>query len=162
MSEWHQQKPDYLGNLDGNSATEPVVESETNLDYKDMYLRCLADFQNYRKRVEKERLDSKEFANLEAVKEMLPVLDTFERACKSSDTHINVVYQCFYGMLQKLGLEPLEAWATKFDPNIHEAIEMEDVDNEKLDGIVTQEMLRGFNFKGRLLRPAMVKVGVKK
>jgi molecular chaperone GrpE len=135
-------------------------------DYYDQLLRRTAEFDNFRRRTQRERSELFEFAGMDVVRELLPVLDDFERALKveSSDRDyvkgMELIYQRLFGTLKKMGLEPLESEGRKFDPHVHHAVEM--VPSEEVeDHTVVQELQRGYNFKGRLLRPAMVKVAVR-
>jgi molecular chaperone GrpE len=134
-------------------------------ELQDRFLRSQAEFQNSRKRAEKERAEFAEYASTEAVRALLPILDDFERAIKteSSDQEfskgITLIYQRFYDSLKKLGLEPIVSTGQPFDPHIHHAVEMVETE-EAADHTVLDEYQRGYNFKGRLLRPAMVKVAV--
>jgi molecular chaperone GrpE len=103
---------------------------------------------------------------MDGVRELLPVLDDFERALKveSSDQNyakgMELIYQRLLNTLKKMGLEPLESEGHKFDPHMHHAVEMVPTE-EAEDHTVVQELQRGYNFKGRLLRPAMVKVATR-
>lgn len=134
-------------------------------ELKDRVLRAQAEFQNLRKRTERERLEHFEYASMEAVRGLLPVLDDFERAMKteSSDKEyaagIELIYNRFYETLKKLGLEPIDSLDKPFDPQIHHAVDMVETEDAP-DHTVLDEFQRGYNFKGRLLRPAMVKVAV--
>jgi molecular chaperone GrpE len=134
-------------------------------ELQDRILRSQAEFQNSRKRAEKERFEFAEYASTEAVRALLPVLDDFERALKveSADTEyakgMELIYQRFFEALKKLGLEPIVSIGQPFDPHIHHAVEMVETE-EAADHTVLDEFQRGYNFKGRLLRPAMVKVAV--
>lgn len=134
-------------------------------DWHDRFLRSQAEFQNFRKRVERERVELFEYASTEAVRALLPILDDFERGLKveSSDKEfvsgMELIYQRLYDTLKKLGLEPVISQGQPFDPHIHHAIEMVETE-EAPDHTVLDEFQRGYNFKGRLLRPAMVKVAV--
>jgi molecular chaperone GrpE len=140
------------------------LASEGN-EWKDRYLRGQAEFQNFRKRVEKERIELLEFASTEAVRALLPVIDDFERALKSETLDpeygkgMELIYQRLYEALKKLGLEPIVSTGQPFDPHIHHAVEMVETEDVP-DHTVVAEFQRGYNFKGRMLRPAMVKVGV--
>ncbi len=131
----------------------------------DRFLRGQAEFQNLRKRVERERSELFEYASMEAVKELLPILDNFERAvsidCSDEEyaKGMKLIYQNFYDTLKKLGLEPITSLDQPFDPHFHHAIEMVETE-DKPDHTIIGEFQRGYNFKGRLLRPAMVKVAV--
>lgn len=134
-------------------------------DLHDRLLRAQAEFQNFRKRVDRERLEQFEYASQEAVRVLLPVLDDFERAMKSDSADkeysagIELIYNRFYETLKKLGLEPMESKGQEFDPQIHHAVDMVET-RDQPDHTVLDEFQRGYNFKGRLLRPAMVKVAV--
>lgn len=135
-------------------------------ELQDLLLRARAEFDNFRRRVERERFEYLQYAAMDSVREILPVLDDFERALKAETADreyakgVELIYQRLSDRLQKLGLEPIEAVGKPFDPNIHEAmqrVETEDVP----DQTVLDELQRGYNFKGKLLRPAWVKVAVR-
>ena len=134
-------------------------------ELRDLLLRSQAEFQNFRKRVEKERIEFAEYSSTEAVRALLPIVDDFERALKveSADKEfragMQLILQRLYDSLKKLGLEPLAAIGQPFDPHIHHAVEMVETADAP-DHTVLDEYQRGYNFKGRLLRPAMVKVAV--
>jgi molecular chaperone GrpE len=135
-------------------------------DLQDRLRRSLADFDNARKRFEQQRSDFVQFAATDLVRNMLPVLDDFERALKVDATDqtfakgIKLIYQRFADTLKRMGLEPFDSSGKPFDPNLHQAVErVESQDHE--DQTVLAEFQRGYNFKGKLLRPAMVKVAVK-
>jgi molecular chaperone GrpE len=134
-------------------------------DLQDRLLRARAEYDNARRRAERERSDFLQFAAMDLVKDLLPVLDDFERALKVETTDRNyakgveLIYQRMYESLKKLGLEPIETKGCVFDPNLHQAVERvqtEEVDDQTVLG----EFQRGYNFKGKLLRPAMVRVAV--
>jgi molecular chaperone GrpE len=136
-------------------------------EFQDRFLRAQAEFQNSRKRAEKERVEFAEYASTEAVRALLPILDDFERALKSESSDkeyskgMEMIYQRFYDSLKKLGLEPIVSAGQPFDPHVHHAVEMMETD-EAADHTVLDEYQRGYNFKNRLLRPAMVKVAVER
>jgi molecular chaperone GrpE len=133
----------------------------------DRLLRRQAEFDNFRRRAERERADVLEFAHTESVRAILPILDDFERALKMESVDkeyargMELIYQRFTDALKKLGLEPISAKGQQFDPNLHHAVDKAETD-EVEDHTVLEEFQRGYNFRGRLLRPAMVKVAVKK
>lgn len=148
------------------TATPDVAALEAEkAELHDRLLRTQAEFQNLRRRVEKEKLEFSEYASMEAVRALLPILDDFERALKSENTGdeyvkgMELIHQRFGAALEKLGLEPMNAQGQPFDPHAHHAVEMVETD-EAADQTVLAEYQRGYNFKGRLLRPAMVKVAV--
>ncbi len=131
----------------------------------DQNLRLRADFENLRKRAQRERAEFYEFAATEVVRAVLPALDDMERALKheTSDKEyargMELIYQRLYDSLKKLGLEPIETQGQIFDPTLHHAVEMEKTDRVP-DQTILEERQRGYNFRGKLLRPAMVKVAV--
>jgi molecular chaperone GrpE len=131
----------------------------------DRLLRRQADFENFRRRVERERAEFLEFAGMESVRAMLPVVDDFERALKveCADKEyargMELIFQRLSETLKKLGLEPIEAAGQPFDPNHHHAVETVETADAP-DHTVLEEYQRGYNFRGRLLRAAMVKVAV--
>jgi molecular chaperone GrpE len=135
-------------------------------ELKDLLLRRQAEFDNFRKRSERERSDYLQYAAMDSVKELLPVLDDFERALRveapSSDyaKGVEMIYNRMLETMKKLGLEPMETAGRLFDPHLHQAIErVETADAD--DHTILGEFQRGYFFKGKLLRPAMVKVAVK-
>ena len=134
-------------------------------ELNDRYLRSQAEFQNFKKRAERERVELFEYASTEAVRVLLPILDDFERALKISSADreyangMELIYQRLFETLKKLGLEPIVSKGQPFDPHFHHAIDMVET-NDAPDHTVLDEFQRGYNFKGRLLRPAMVKVAV--
>ncbi len=134
-------------------------------DLYDQLLRRTAEFENFRRRAQRERSEFIEFAGLEILRELLPVLDDFERALKveSADKEyakgMELIYGRLFETLKKLGLEPMEVTGRKFDPHLHHAVETITT-GEVEDHTIVEELRRGYNFRGRLLRPAMVKVAV--
>jgi molecular chaperone GrpE len=132
-------------------------------ELRDRLLRRQADFENFRRRVERERAELAEFAGMETLRALLPVVDDFERALKveCADKEyargMDLIYQRLLETLGKLGLEPLASLGRPFDPNLHHAVEMAQTE-EVEDHTVLEEYQRGYTFRGRLLRPAMVKV----
>lgn len=131
----------------------------------DRHLRSQAEFQNIRRRAERERQELLDYANTETLRSLLVVLDDFERALKveTSDKEyakgMEMIHQRLYEAMKKLGLEPIVSVGQPFDPHVHHAVEK--VESEEAADTVLEEYQRGYNFKGRLLRPAMVKVAVR-
>ena len=153
--------------LEALTAERDHLLEEKN-DLTDRLLRRQAEFDNFRRRAERERADVLEYANTETVRSILPILDDFERALKVECTGnkeyvrgMELIHQRLSDALKKLGLEPISAKGLKFDPHIHHAVEMSETDQVE-DHTILEEYQRGYNFRGRLLRPAMVKVAVKK
>src|ERR1700722_9958938 len=134
-------------------------------ELQDRILRAQAEFQNFKKRVERERGELFEYASMEAVRALLPVLDDFERSLKAESADkeyvkgMELIYQRFYDALKKLGLEPIISAGQAFDPHIRHAVDMVETEDTPPDTVL-EEFQRGYNFKGRMLRPAMVKVAV--
>jgi molecular chaperone GrpE len=134
-------------------------------EYQGLLQRQQAEFQNFRKRSERERTELFEYASMDTVKALLPVLDDFERAVKAESCDkeyargMELIYQRLFETLKKLGLEPIANDVPVFNPHIHHAVEMVDTKDHP-DQTILEEYQRGYYFKGRLLRPAMVKVAV--
>ena len=153
---------------DLSNATDAVERdrlAKEKAELQDLLQRRQAEFENFRRRTERERSDLFDFAAMDAVKALLPVLDDFERALKVESTDkeyargMEIIYQRFYETLKKLGLEPISSEVPLFNPHIHHAVEMVDTKDHP-DQTILEEYQRGYYFKGRLLRPAMVKVAV--
>lgn len=139
-------------------------------EYLDHLKRLKAEFENYKKRMVKERGQLISWAVEDLIKELLPVLDDLERAIDVAKTSqnfssllegIQMVYDHFKGLLKKRGVEEIPAKGEEFDPNVHEAI-MRIESDEHPDNIVVEEMRKGYKFKDRVLRPSMVKVNKRK
>jgi molecular chaperone GrpE len=151
--------------LEADLARLTQIESERN-EYLDTLRRVQAEFENYRKRVIKEQTALVDRATSGLVEQLLPVLDSFELALKNLDSAgsddiesvrkgVELVYADLLGVLEKAGLSRIEAEGKPFDPNVHEAVMQEDGDGEP---VVTDVLRTGYTLKGRVLRPAMVKV----
>jgi molecular chaperone GrpE len=151
--------------LEADLARLSQLESERD-EYLDTLRRVQAEFENYRKRVIKEQTALVDRATSGLVEQLLPVLDSFELALKNVDTvssediesvrkGVELVYAELLGVLEKAGLSRVEADGKPFDPNVHEAVMQEDGDGEP---VVTDVLRTGYTLKGRVLRPAMVKV----
>jgi len=129
----------------------------------DRLARAQAEFENARRRAAKEQQEFRDYAALDVIKLLLPVLDSFERALHAkSDAAdfrggIELIDKQLQDALAKLGVRPIPAVGEPFDPHFHEAIEMVET-NAAADHEVLEELQRGYKFKDRLLRPAMVKV----
>jgi len=133
----------------------------------DKLLRRQAEFENYRKRVERERGELYQHGRDDVLLQFLPVVDNFERALSSLETSegdaeallhgVELIHKQFKDALSKLGLEAVEAVGQTFDPHVHEAVTMEATDKHK-ENTVIQEFQRGYRIGDRLLRPAKVKV----
>jgi molecular chaperone GrpE len=129
----------------------------------DRAARMQAEFDNARRRAQREQQEFRDFALTEAVKMFLPILDSFDHALASSAegqefrSGMQLIDRQLHDALAKLGVTEVEAQGQQFDPTVHEAIEMVDT-KAAPDQQVLQELQRGYRLKGRLLRPAMVRV----
>jgi molecular chaperone GrpE len=130
----------------------------------DRLARLQAEFENARKRTAREQQDFREYAVADAIKALLPSLDSFERALQTSAkdksefrSGVDLIYKQLQDALQKLGLRAIPAKGEPFDPHLHEAIEMVETSDAE-DHQILEELQRGYKLKNRLLRPSMVKV----
>jgi molecular chaperone GrpE len=129
----------------------------------DRLARAQAEFENARRRATKEQQDFRDYAAADAIKSLLPVIDSFERALQvRSETGdfrsgVELIYKQLQDALAKLGVRAIPAKGEPFDPRVHEAIEMVET-SDVPDHEVLDELQRGYKMKDRLLRPAMVKV----
>jgi molecular chaperone GrpE len=148
------------------------VDAESELEkvkaecagYLDRAARIQAEFENFRKRQAREQQEFKEYAVADAIKALLPILDSLDRALKTKAVSledfrsgIELIDKQFHDALAKLGVEPIEAEGRAFNPNFHQAVQMVD-SSEVEDNHVIDEFQRGYTLKERLLRPAMVRV----
>lgn len=135
-------------------------------ELQDRVLRLQAEFENFRKRTDKDRAEFAQYAGMELIRELLPVLDNFELAlkteCASKDyaKGVEMIYQRMADTLKKAGLEPIESVGQPFDPHVHQAVEKFATADAPEDTVLS-EFQRGYKFKGKLLRASMVKVAVK-
>ena len=150
------------------SADTPATDEglrQENQELKNRYLRTLADFDNLRKRTEREKTDFFRYATAAVLKDLLPVLDNFDRALEHSeegdDFHkgVELIYKQLQDVLYKHGLRPIDESGVHFDPNFHEAVVREE-DPSVPSHTVTAILQKGYFLHDRLLRPALVKVAV--
>jgi molecular chaperone GrpE len=132
--------------------------------YHDLFLRKQAEFDNFRKRVEKERAEFRQAAGAHLLERLLPVLDNLDRALRTSEgaddpmrQGVLLIQQQILEIVKKEGLQPMESLGASFDPRLHEAVEVLDVQGFE-QGIILEEMQKGYTLNDRLLRPALVKV----
>ena len=127
------------------------------------YMRLMADFQNFKRRTEKEKSDIYAFANEKIVSELLNVIDNFERALlhgtagDSFAEGMNMIFKQLQGVLEKAGVKEIEALGLDFDPNFHNAVMTED-STEYESGKVTEVLQKGYTLNSKVIRPSMVKV----
>ena len=125
-----------------------------------------ADFYNFRQRTIKERSETRSRAKEEVITEFLPVLDNLDRALTASSEDsagivkgVEMVQRQFLGVLEGLGVSVIKTQGEKFDPSLHDASGTEKVDSPESDGVVINEILKGYRTKDRVLRPSKVTVG---
>jgi molecular chaperone GrpE len=148
-----------------SSLEERLVKAEEDArKFRENWHRAEADFQNYKRRTEQERDETRKFANVSVIINLLPILDDFERAFGSLDSRlaglswfdgIYLIYRKLGQLLENSGVTPVQAEGQDFDPRFHEAVAH--VEGE--DGKVISEVQRGYKLHDRVLRPAMVVVG---
>lgn len=132
----------------------------------DRLARLQAEFENARKRTAREAQEYRDYAVTEAVKSLLPVMDSFERALKAEGdgsefrSGVELIYRQLQDVLRRLGVEAVKAEGQPFDPTLHEAVQVMETD-EAADNTVIEEFQRGYRLRERLLRPAMVRVAHK-
>lgn len=153
------------------AAEEPAVDETEKLREeleaeRNKYLRLMADFDNYKRRAVKDRQEAEKFRAQSVLVDLLPVLDNFERALamgtgseESSSLlkGVEMVQKSLLEAVKREGLEEIKSVGEAFDPNIHQAV-MQEKDDSAEAGSVLMELQKGYTLKGRVLRPAMVKV----
>jgi molecular chaperone GrpE len=170
---------------DGSAANEPLVPVDPSSltqeqfdelreraakaeDHWERLLRTTADFENFKKRVTREKHDAIKFANEGILEKLVPVLDNFDMALsatqqngseanQSLQTGINMIYQQLKNALVEAGLEEVDATGKAFDPTLHEAVSQKETADVP-DGHVVQQLRKGYKLRERLLRPASVVV----
>jgi molecular chaperone GrpE len=149
----------------GPVLVDEIVELRKERDsLHDRLLRQAAEFDNYRKRVDRERKDLTQIAAIDFVQELLPVIDDFERAlqadapgAESYRQGLEIIHRALMDMLRKRGVTPVDAVGALFDPQVHQAVAYEDAPDRR-DGEVIEQFTRGYRLGDKLVRPAMVKV----
>jgi molecular chaperone GrpE len=189
-SESEKTEPDKIPNVinDEEEQTEsiaapadPMAQAEADLkaargeaaEWQDRFLRKAAELENFRKRTDKEKIDSMALAKSSLLIEFLPVADACERALQSMENGgnsegaleqykegVELLYKQLLDTLNRSGVVPIESEGKPFDPHLHEALSRKEDSNYEVDTVV-QELRRGYLFKDRLLRPAQVIVAVK-
>jgi molecular chaperone GrpE len=178
-SEHHEQEkessPDPAGKEETNDSSGESIEDlkakmeelETKLaDYENRYLRLLADFENFRRRIKKEKEADEKYRAQSLITNLLPALDNFERAMQIEPDNeqtkalldgVSMVYKSIIEALKDEGAEQIEAVGKEFDPNLHQAVAQAEVEGAG-ENIVVEEFQKGYILKGRVIRPSMVKV----
>ena len=154
---------------------EEISNEDKILELEEKIVRQYAEMENQRRRYEKERDDAFEYGGFSLAKETLNLIDNLERskitiesdesiknseASKKIIDHLEIIFKDMMSILKKNNIYPIEALGKKMDPNLHQAM-MEIEDESKENGIIVQEIQRGFMMKDRLLRPSLVGVAKK-
>jgi molecular chaperone GrpE len=155
-------------NLENNSEKQ-IAELKAKADeINDKYLRLYSEFDNFRKRTAKEKIELMQSAGEDVFKSILPVLDDFERAIaanaettdvKAVNDGVNLIYNKFKSTLNQKGLAEMNAVGTTFDADIHEAITNIPAPSEDLKGKVVEELEKGYSLNGKIIRFAKVVIG---
>ena len=150
---------------------QALKEKAENADeYYDRLLRIQADFDNYKKRLDRDKLEFIKFANEDIIVEILKILDDFERAVKAGKTKhdfdilykgIEMIYKDLKEFFKQKGVQEIEAEGRLFNPHEHEAMMQEETDEHDEDHVI-EEFQKGYTLSGRVIRPAKVKVAKKK
>ncbi|KAA3657660.1 MAG: nucleotide exchange factor GrpE [Chloroflexi bacterium] len=142
-----------------------AAQAET-ADFRDRWMRVQAEFVNARKRMDKQRLQTYQNATVDLTAKLLPAIDDFERAIENVPTEVSenswfegieLVQKKLVGVLENIGVQPIEAIGQPFDPNFHEAIQQEPSD-EYESGMVARELQKGYQLGDRVIRPSLVTV----
>lgn len=150
---------------DQSQASTPADEAA---EWRDKYLRLYAEFDNFRKRTMKERADLLSTASADVIKEMLPILDDFDRAVKANETVEDIqavkegfvlIHQKLYKKLEMKGLKPIQAKDQVFDTDFHEAITQIPAPTEELKGKVVDEVEKGYMLNEKIIRFSKVVIG---
>ena len=176
MEHEHTDLPEASGAATTEQADQAVEQPESAAEqselrkqrdeYYDRLLRKTAEFDNYRKRTERERIQLSEAAAADLIEELLPLVDDMERALKADSGSesaesirrgVELIYKRLFDTLRKRGVKPIDVLGQDFDPHFHQAVAYEPAEGRR-DGEVIEEFRRGYMLGDRLLRPAMVKV----
>ena len=150
---------------DENAGPETLTDAQEAIaELNERIVRLTADFDNFRKRAQREKDEARQFANQGLLEKLLPVLDNFEMALtavKDADPSVRdgvqMILDQLLGVLRESGVEPVDAMGQPFDPNLHEALSQEET-TEVEEGTVVQQVQRGYKLNDRLVRPARVVV----
>lgn len=152
-----------------NKVKKELEEKKMELaELKDKYLRLFAEFDNFKKRTNKEKLDLMKTASQNIIEVLLPVLDDFDRAKKSADDEnspevfsegVSMVYVKLFSLLKAKGLEQMLTDGEAFDPELHEAITEIPAPNEELKGKIVDTIEKGYTLQDKIIRHAKVVVG---
>ena len=155
-----KEEPEKAEDAAKKAEEEAAQESER-------YMRLMAEFQNYKRRAAKEKTDTLQYANEKIVADILPVLDNFERALTTETEDIEgyakgmqLIFEQLYKALENAGLEEIKALDEDFDPNVHNAVMTDNIE-DKDDGKITKVLQKGYKLRDKVVRPSMVAVNKK-
>lgn len=140
-----------------------TIEKEKYDELYDKHLRLMAEFDNFKKRTQKEKEELGAFATADTIEKLLPVIDNLERAISSIEEKstfsdgVEMVYKQLIEILEKIGVDEIESVGKEFDPNLHNAV-MHVEDEEAGLNIIVEEFMKGYKFKEKVIRYSMVKV----
>ena len=156
--------------LSPEQIAELLARAEKADEHWDKLLRQTADFENYKKRVAREKQEATKYANESLLQKLIPIVDNFEAAlaaasaqnssADSLQTGVNMIYTQLKSTLAEAGLEEIDATNKPFDPNFHEAVSQQET-KDAPEGQVVQQLRKGYKFRDRLIRPATVVVAKK-
>ena len=159
-----------LGRQDGTDLNTALEQRDRALAEKAELLeklqRAQADFENWRKRLMREKQEAQEYAALSTIESLLPIVDDLERAIDSPGMEpefkkgLELIYQRIIEVFTRAGMKPI-AETGSFDPHLHHAVDRAPAESDEQDQTILEVYQRGYHFKDRLLRPSMVKVAVK-
>lgn len=159
--------PESQGGIDLKTALEERDGARAQkAELLEKFQRAQAEFDNWRKRQQRERQEAQEYAAMSTIESLLPIVDDFERALDTPGLDadfrkgLELIYQRIIDVFTRAGLKPIEDTG-KFDPHLHHAVDRAPAESDGHDQTILEVYQRGYHFKDRLLRPAMVKVAVK-
>lgn len=160
------EKADTAAEPESDDNDKKDKEKQQEEDLNTRYLRLMADFQNFKKRADKQRSETMAYANEEIVSQLLDVMDNFERALQQEEEEdpddnfrkgMQLIFDQMKTVLERTGVEEIKAVGESFDPNYHNAVLM--VDSEEFEsGTISEVLQKGYTLKGKVIRAAMVKV----
>ncbi|MFI5149216.1 MAG: nucleotide exchange factor GrpE [Bacteroidia bacterium] len=162
-----ENQEDTSGNKEQEATPEPSPEDKIK-ELNDRYLRLYSEFDNYKKRTQRERIDLVKTAGEDIFRSFLPVIDDIERALKANDTAkdlkavtegLHLIHHKFSHSLRQKGLEPIDSMGKEFNVDLHEAVTNIPAPTDDLKGKVVDELEKGYTLNGKVIRFAKVVVG---
>lgn len=160
------QDEEAAGEIDSETAKLKEKYEAEIADWKDKYTRLYAEFDNFRKRTEKEKIQNFDFGAREVIEKLLPVVDNFERALGTVEKEdeedaftkgVQGIYKQIQKLFEDLNVKAIHAEGEKFDPNFHNAV-MTDTESDAEEDTITQDLQKGYTYKDQVIRHSMVKV----